>query len=325
MRVLLIAPEFYDFEKCIINAIEYAGCSVDFYTEKPNENMLYRVLQKLNTNLFEKYLDSYFAKVINQTALKEYHLILVIRAEKIQPKWLIKLKEQQKQAKFIMYQWDFAKNLPLLKHQIDSFDHIYTFDGNDAKNYGFILKPLFFTNEHKKMANKSNSIKYDLSFVGAHHSDRFEFIQEMNKLLPQNHNRFFWYLYRSKLSYFYSKYCSARNIGKVKLKDIDAKILQPNETLKILAASNVILDMHHVEQNGLTIRSLEAIGLKKKLITTNPSIKNYNFYNDNNVLFINRDNPVIPQGFFDRKYKMLSEDVYNAYCVTEWVKEFLVH
>lgn len=48
-----------------------------------------------------------------------------------------------------------------------------------------------------------------------------------------------------------------------------------------------LIDFVQNGQNGLTLRVLESLFLKKKLITNNVSVKNYDFYNPTNILILN--------------------------------------
>ena len=319
-KVLFIAPKFYDFELHIHKAIENLGYEVDFYNEKPELTLFFRLMQKMPKSMFENYLDRYYMSIINSKRV--YDVVFIIRAELIKPKYLKLLKERHSKAKFVMYQWDFYDNLPYIESQIKYFDRVYSFDKNDAEHFGLILKPLFFTEVHRQKAKERPSVKYKLSFIGSHHSDRFEFINYFMKINKLNKEEFFYHLFRPKLSYVYNKYFSKNNIVTLKYRDVESNMLSEKETLHILNSSNVILDIHHVKQNGLTIRSIEALGLKKKLITTNPLIKEYDFYNENNIYFISREEPIVSKEFFEREYEEIDEKVYNSYSVSEWVKEF---
>jgi hypothetical protein len=62
------------------------------------------------------------------------------------------------------------------------------------------------------------------------------------------------------------------------------------------------------------------MGLQKKLITTNSDIKNYDFYNPNNILIIDIKRPEIPKAFFENEYEKLPEDIYNKYTLSGWIK-----
>lgn len=319
-KILFIGPRFYNFETHIVNAIKKINFEVDFFNEKPELNIWFRIIQKLPKVVFEKYLDSYYQKIVN--IKKQYDYVFIIRAEMIDEKYLNILKLNQKNAEFIMYQWDFVDNLPKLKSQIKYFDKIYTFDANDANTFNFKLKPLFFTNEHINKSKEKRENKYKVSFIGSHHSDRFEFIKLFKRVNHLDTKEFFYHLYRPRLSYIYNKYIKKNKMGDLNFKDLQSNIITEKDTLDILNNSNTVLDIHHVKQAGLTIRSLEALGLKKKLITTNPLINEYDFYNSNNIFQISRENPYVPEEFFTRDYKEINNNIYNSYCVDEWIKEF---
>ena len=57
---------------------------------------------------------------------------------------------------------------------------------------------------------------------------------------------------------------------------------------------------------------------KRKLVTTNSDIKNYDFYNENNILIysepINLDSP-----FFKNEYEELSDEMYEKYSLKNWL------
>lgn len=63
--------------------------------------------------------------------------------------------------------------------------------------------------------------------------------------------------------------------------------------IAVLAISKAQIEIQHPSQKGLTTRAFESLGTKTKLITTNPAIRQYDFYNSNNILIIDRNNPVI--------------------------------
>lgn len=83
------------------------------------------------------------------------------------------------------------------------------------------------------------------------------------------------------------------------------------------------MDVQHPKQIGLTLRCLETLGAKRKLITTNQDIRNYDFYNPNNILVVDRNNPVVPNGFLNTPYTEVNKGIYDKYSITSWVKHIL--
>jgi hypothetical protein len=63
--------------------------------------------------------------------------------------------------------------------------------------------------------------------------------------------------------------------------------------------------------------------LRKKLITTNSDIVNYDFYNPNNIHLIDENNPMIPTSFFESKYEDIPESIYKKYTIDSWLHEML--
>ena len=61
--------------------------------------------------------------------------------------------------------------------------------------------------------------------------------------------------------------------------------------------------------------------MKKKIITTNSYVKNFKFYNDNNFLIIDRDNPIINKNFLESCYSAVAEDIIYEYSPEKFVVE----
>ena len=77
--------------------------------------------------------------------------------------------------------------------------------------------------------------------------------------------------------------------------------------------------MQHPKQTGLTMRTIETLGAKKKLITTNPHVKEYDFYRPENILIVDRYNPVITKEFLDAPWKEIPENIYKKYSISSWL------
>ena len=92
------------------------------------------------------------------------------------------------------------------------------------------------------------------------------------------------------------------------------------ETTKLMKETKIVLDIHKDIQHGLSFRVFEAMGLGKKLITTNADVTNYDFYNPNNIFVWKEDTDSIPEDFLNTSYQELSEPIYKKYSQENWVK-----
>jgi hypothetical protein len=79
----------------------------------------------------------------------------------------------------------------------------------------------------------------------------------------------------------------------------------------LYGSSIAVLDIEHHEQTGLTMRTLEALAGGNKLITTNQSIKDEPFFDENMILVIDRENPVLDKDFFLRPHIKLELEKYE--------------
>ncbi len=116
-------------------------------------------------------------------------------------------------------------------------------------------------------------------------------------------------------------------VGRRKGKNINPiiQITRDTQTLQSLKPkirdSFALLDLVREGQNGLSFRPFEAMALEKKLITNNPIIKEYAFYNPNNIWWLESMDEPIPDHFFESPYEPLSKEIYNQFTVETWVQK----
>ena len=91
----------------------------------------------------------------------------------------------------------------------------------------------------------------------------------------------------------------------------------------IYGDSRCVVDVESTGQHGLTMRSIEILGLRKQFVTTNKDIIHYDFYNANNILVIDRKDPKVDMSFFEKPYMELPEELYDKYSLKNWVLEVL--
>lgn len=105
-------------------------------------------------------------------------------------------------------------------------------------------------------------------------------------------------------------------------KNFENKYMDYLEYLDKVVKSNVIIDLVNEKNYGLTIRPLEAIFLKKKLITNYKEITTYDFYNPKNVFIIEDDSINGLQDFLKKEYEEIDQTIIKKYDFKEWIKNF---
>ena len=133
--------------------------------------------------------------------------------------------------------------------------------------------------------------------------------------------QFIYHYMPSKLKFIYHKLFAPEFKGAM-MKDFQTKKLSSNEVVQIFKDSECILDAPQAGQTGLTIRTIECLGAKRKIVTTNKDIKKYDFYNESNILVfdgsIDENNPFFTTPFID-----VADDIYKKYSLREWLKYML--
>jgi hypothetical protein len=91
----------------------------------------------------------------------------------------------------------------------------------------------------------------------------------------------------------------------------------------VFMSSRAVLDVTHPRQRGLTMRTLETLGASKKLVTTNASVADYDFYDSANIAVIDRHSPSIDADFLRSAYSPLAPSIVSRYSLSGWLCEVL--
>lgn len=98
--------------------------------------------------------------------------------------------------------------------------------------------------------------------------------------------------------------------------------MQYTQVLNSIRKSNLIVEIVQDGQNGLTIRSLEAMFFNSKLLTNNKDIINYPFYNKNNIFIIGVDNMDRFGEFLNNPFLKIEQDALYQFSAQGWIENF---
>ncbi|RFQ10033.1 hypothetical protein CRE00_28585, partial [Escherichia coli] len=111
-----------------------------------------------------------------------------------------------------------------------------------------------------------------------------------------------------------------KSIIRFKLFSFTLRSRSKKQIASFFSSADAVLDIQHPRQTGLTMRTIECLPLKRKFITTNSRVKNYDFYSAENFYFIDRDNILIDSDFFEIPYNDAHLDAISRYSIDSWVK-----
>ena len=308
----------------IVKKMKEIGLEVDYFNDKPNDGVVCKTLGRYKVPLYDKVLEKYYKEVINSVEHKEYDYIWVLRGEYTPINSLKLMKEKFPNAKLILYMWDSIVNNKKIDKKWSCFDRVITFDRKDYLQHQDVIEflPLYYYEDCIPETHVEEKV-YDIGFIGTGHGDRILVANEIKKQCEEKGLSFYSFMFLPhKLVYLYNKVTNPA-FKNAKMSDFSYDKLPFEKVYEIYDKSKCVLDIESFTQTGLTMRTIEIVGLHKKLITTNPDIVNYNFYNENNVQLIDRNAPVVDEVFINSEYVELDAEIYKQYSLESWIKNIL--
>lgn len=251
---------------------------------------------------------------------EEFDIVFVLQGESITQRLLLKLRKNNPNAKFIYYIWDSIKNKPKSILNLDLYDYRFTFDPVDAKKYNMIYRPLF----SKKYYSDCVDFKYDYCFIGTLHSDRYKILKKIKSNNPSFNNAYEFLYCQARWLYWFKRLFT-NSLNGCSRSEVSFEPLNIEEMRKIFSHSKVIIDIEHENQNGLTMRTIDALMSQKKLVTTNKHIIKHKIYNPNYIHILDRDNPIITKNFLDSNLELIPEEELKPYLLSSWLKDILLN
>ena len=316
----MFCPSFFGYDKKIAEALRSQGYEVDLYDERVSNNVVAKTCIRYNIKLFHPVLDRYISRIIAENANKQYDYIFIVKGEGLTKKGLSMLRSAYPQAKQILYLWDSLDNIADGLAKISLYDKVLTFDPDDARQYRLHFRPLFY---HKGFSGKTEPAEfhYDVAFIGTAHSSRPRIVSALTRQCAETDRKFYSYLFTPHyLVYLYNKVLN-KEYRNVKWADLRTQPLPAQTVREVYDSSRCVLDVEHGRQRGLTMRTIEMLGMGKKVITTNALIAQYDFYDPRNFFIIDRANPVLDVSFLDTPYAPLPEEIQNKYSLDFFLKE----
>lgn len=271
-------------------------------------NFLYRIYNFLLKLFVGKNLKHiYYGKEITKRLEKlgKQDIILTLKGDFIASSSLKDFKKYTD--KSIGFFNDNIRRYPNIANVIPYFDEVYSFEKEDCKKYNLKFKTNFI---YKQEDIKNDAFKYQLFNISSEDKRSSTILQIARKLKENN------ILYKIII---FDKKNKIRDNGFI---DTIKTPIGLEEVNHYIANSKVLLDIHRPKQAGLSFRVFESLGLNKKLITTNQDIKNYDFYNPNNILVIDADNLTFDVSFFETPYEEIPATVLDKYLLSNWVESF---
>lgn len=314
MKITVISFDNWGFNQKIVDHISEEGHEVhhiDFSKFKYKyPNVLFKAYNFILKSFFKQNLKTKFygKQILNELDQNpnKQDLILTIKADFIAPEFASKIKKYTKKSTAFFN--DNIKRCPKIIGVLDCFDTVYSFEKEDCEKYNLRHKTNFIYNFQEKKETEITKSVFNISSYGRSLELITKIATELRKInIPY------------KIIIFDKKR---------KLKN-NTLVTSVQETIPLEEVNNQIkkvsclLDLQRINQSGLSFRVFESLGWHKKLITTNGSIRNYDFYNENNILIIDPKNPIITSDFFEKPFVEIPQEIIEKYKLSGWFNEFI--
>jgi len=163
----------------------------------------------------------------------------------------------------------------------------------------------------------------DLLFFGTAHGDRYPVLKSLSDALASN-IRFEIVLYLPSQAIYAVRRVLDPRLWSARRSEFIFSPLSKGDIQSLVARARAVVDIERSVQAGLTMRSVEALGAGRKLVTTNRRVLDADFFNPNNVAVIDRRSPELPARFLERPYAPPRPDILHRYSLSGWVQEVLV-
>ncbi len=265
-------------------------CEIEKYYCCSNNNILLKLLRKLNSSLIFLFLGNW------KKNLKNYKTIILFDTGYVDflPKYI---KQKNKKIKIIYWYWNSVCERGITPLSNKYIDEIWTYNRFDAKEYNLKYNPQFYyANPELITSIISENVNNDVVFLGRDKGREQKLIELKNKLETKNVKCNFHIVKDNK------------------------DFVNYNDYLKMVAKSKCILDLSYTLPCGLSLRPLEALYFNKKLITNNTDIVNYKFYNKNNIFILGVDDFNEINEFLKTPCVEISDEIKKFYSYPSWLE-----
>ncbi len=242
---------------------------------------------------------------------------LFIRGDIYPPEFLDMVKRHTRPGNMVNYQWDGMDRFPEIWNRTARFDRFYVFDPADMHNPKHSFLPatnFYFDHDLNLPENPPN----DFYFIGWHMPDRAPVISAFGKAAETLGWKLDFHVgcQKADMETFRSFY-PTENIKPFNGSRSFADNLEAAKQAKIL------IDFKTPVHNGLSFRPFEALGYRKKLITTNAEIKKYDFYHPDNIFIWDGKSLDGLAEFAATPYRELPSEIYQKYSFSNWLRYIL--
>lgn len=273
-QLLFIGWDYQNYTKEMVAEFLALGLEVEF-----RSIVTYSTTNKIKKLLSQRWLDKgqleQQFKLVQAEKGHQYDVVFCLLPF-LHVECLEALRKDHPEAKFILYIWDAVSGY--LRKGIDMpnyfgyFDEVFTFDMQDAHQYGIQYLPLFCIRQFQNI--ESNTECGNNIYMVGNLADlrRYHAVKQFEAYCSSHLIKFDWYL-KSTLRKNFIIYNQRGSLRNLHLSSIDNE-----KFVNMMRDSSAVFDFANHVQNGFTMRLMENLCAGKKIITNNRNVLEAPFY-----------------------------------------------
>jgi len=155
--------------------------------------------------------------------------------------------------------------------------------------------------------------EWDAVYIGAD-KGRYQTLRGLAQRLRSENKSFFFYLLRENIKEPYMD-----DVGIM----ISDQMIPYENTIQYESQCKAIVELCVEGQKGMTLRTLEAIYLGKKLISNNSGLRNESFFSSHNIYLLDEQNMDTISDFLDERNIPYDASLKESYTCSHWFQEIV--
>jgi len=274
-KLLLVGLRYHDYTAAIIDEISRLGYEVAYHEIQPRTLYL-KTLKVASPKAWQASLDEHHRQIVQRESGTRYDCVLFIQAHQFSGENMRALREQQRQARFVLYNWDSIATHDYRLH-LGCFDQVYTFDPDDAATLGVGYLPLFCVRAFQDLQQRDQQDRC-VYFVGNIVSvQRYEALSAFKQHCAKEGIHLRSFMACSPL--VYTRLLRAGHMPA----DVSFRSIPQAQFVDMIERSTTVFDFANHRQAGYTMRIFENLCARKKIITNNARILREPFYFEDRI------------------------------------------
>ena len=264
-----------------------------------------KAIRRLQINLKIGFIEPWLSVWVND--IKNYKAI-IIHASRITAPVVKFIHKRSPSIRIIVWYWNPVEKCEPLDSYPSDICERWCFDENDSIQFSLPYNTQYYF-MNSPLHESERKTKTDIYFLGGD-KGRLTMLLELESQFKNCGLRTNFHITKTSNNYDPSfKYQDRINYDR---------------NLDNIFESAAILDIVSAGQNGLTIRPLEALCFRKKLITNDASIVGRDFYHPDNIFVIGINDILSINDFISRPYFEIDNEIRLRYDFDLWLDRFQI-